>query len=126
MKMRLRINTNKDGSKNYYVLESYRSDSGKSTTRIVKKLGTYEQLAKEHDDPDAWAYELVNHMNAQALEKKQDILVKFSPATLMVKDESHLYSGGYLFLQKLFYRQLQAYQMPEKIRFRCTGKAVGI
>ena len=127
MKMRLRINTNKDGSKNYYVLESYRSDSGKSTTRIVKKLGTYEQLAKEHDDPDAWAYELVNHMNAQALEKKQDILVKFSPATLMVKDESHLYSGGYLFLQKLFYRLRLDYicgKLAEKYRFEYNLKEI--
>ena len=127
MKMRLRINTNKDGSKNYYVLESYRSDSGKSTTRIVKKLGTYEQLAKEHDDPDAWAYELVNHMNAQALEKKQDILVKFSPATLMVKDESHLYSGGYLFLQKLFYQFRLDYicgKLAEKYKFEYNLKEI--
>ena len=127
MKMRLRINTNKDGSKNYYVLESYRSDSGKSTTRIVKKLGTYEQLAKEHDDPDAWAYELVNHMNAQALEKKQDILVKFSPATLMVKDESHLYNGGYLFLQKLFYQFRLDYicgKLAEKYKFEYNLKEI--
>ena len=38
MKMRLRIDTNKDGTKNYYVMESYRTDEKKTTTRIVKKL----------------------------------------------------------------------------------------
>ena len=30
--MRLRIDTNKDGTKNYYVLESFRTDSKKTTT----------------------------------------------------------------------------------------------
>ena len=102
--MRLRINTNKDGSKNYYVLESYRGNNGKSTTRIVKKLGTHEQLLKEHDDPKVWAEELVKEMNAQAVEKKQDILVKFSPSVQIERDAAHLYNGGYLFLQKLFYQ----------------------
>ena len=28
----------------FYVLEGYRNEDGKCTTRIVKKLGTYEQL----------------------------------------------------------------------------------
>ena len=104
MYMRLRINTNKDGSRNYYVLESYRSDSGKSTTRIVKKLGTHEQLLKEHDDPEAWASELVKEMNNEAATKKQDVLVRFSPSALTEKDRTYLYNGGYLFLQKLFYQ----------------------
>ena len=102
--MRLRINTNKDGTKNYYVLESYRSDSGKSTTRIVKKLGTHEQLLKEHDDPEAWANEVVKEMNNEAAAKKQDVLVRFSPLALTEKDRTYLYNGGYLFLQKLFYQ----------------------
>ena len=104
MYMRLRINTNKDGSKNYYVLESYRSNSGKSTTRIVKKLGTHEQLLKEHDDPEAWANELVKELNNEAAAKKQDVLVRFSPSALTEKDRTYLYNGGYLFLQKLFYQ----------------------
>ena len=104
MRMRLRINTNKDGSQNYYVLESYRSNNGKSTTRIIKKLGTHDQLLKEHDDPKAWAESVVKEMNEQVYAKKQDILVKFSPTAQMERDTMHLYNGGYLFLQKLFYQ----------------------
>lgn len=104
MYMRLRINTNKDGSKNYYVLESYRSNSGKSTTRIVKKLGTHEQLLKEHNDPEAWANELVKELNNEAAAKKQVVLVRFSPSAQTEKDRTYLYNGGYLFLQKLFYQ----------------------
>ena len=58
--MRLRIDTNKDGTQNFYVLESFRTDNKKSTTRIVKKLGSYDRLIKEHSDPEAWAREVVS------------------------------------------------------------------
>ena len=125
--MRLRINTNKDGSKNYYVLESYRDNNGKSTTRIVKKLGTHEQLLKEHDDPKAWAEDLVKEMNAQAAEKKQNILVKFSPSVQIERDAAHLYNGGYIFLQKLFYQVRLDYicaKITEKYKFAYDLKEV--
>ncbi len=100
--MRLRIDTNKDGSKNFYVMESYRNDSNKSTSRIVKKLGSYDQLVQEHEDPEAWAREVVAEMNRQAKEGTQKIMVPYSPAALIEKDDKRLYDGGYLFLQKLF------------------------
>ena len=38
-------------AKQYYVLEGYRKPDGKDSTRIVRKLGTHEQLLKEHPDP---------------------------------------------------------------------------
>ena len=125
--MRLRINTNKDGSRNYYILESYRSNSGKSTTRIVKKLGTHEQLLKEHDDPEAWANELVADLNMQAAAKKQDILVRFSPSAQLERDVSCLYNGGYLFLQKLFYQLRLDYicaKISEKYKFSYNMKEI--
>lgn len=102
--MRLRIDQNKNGTKNYYVMESYRTDSKKTTTRIVKKLGSYDQLIQVHDDPEAWAREVVAEMNRQAQEGKQKIMVPFSPSELIKKDDTRLYDGGYLFLQKLFYQ----------------------
>ena len=102
--MHLRIETNKDGTKNYYVMESFRNDNQKSTTRIVKKLGSHAQLLKEHNDPEAWAREVVAEMNRQAKEGKQKIMIPFSPSAVIDKDEDRLFDGGYLFLQKLFYR----------------------
>ena len=91
-------------AKQYYVLEGYRNEQGKSTTRIVRKLGNHEQLLKEHDDPEAWAREVVAEMNRQAKEGKQKIMVPFSPSTVIEKNDERLYDGGYLFLQKLFYQ----------------------
>ena len=102
--MRLRINKNKDGSKNYYVLESFRKDNNISTTRIVRKLGNYNQIIKEHPYPDIWAQEVVDEMNRLAREGKQKILIPFSPNSQIEKHLNHLYDGGYLFLQKLFYQ----------------------
>ena len=127
MRMRLRINTNKDGSRNYYVLESYRANNGKSTTRIIKKLGTHEQLLKEHDDPKAWAESVVKEMNEQISEKKQDILVKFSPSAQLERNTMHLYNGGYLFLQKLFYQLRLDYicaKIAEKYKFEYDLKEI--
>ncbi|MGM9553107.1 MAG: transposase, partial [Faecousia sp.] len=77
----------------FYVLEGYRNEDGKCTTRIVKKLGTYEQLAKEHDDPVAWAKDVVAEMNRQAKEGQQEIIVPFSPAAIIEKDRQNLFNG---------------------------------
>ena len=112
--MRLRIDTNKDGTKNYYILESYRTDTKKTTTRIVKKLGNHAELLKEHDDPEAWAREVVAEMNRQAKEGKQKIMVPFSPSAVIEKGDERLYDGGYLFLQKLFH-QLHLDYISKKI-----------
>ena len=70
----------------------------------MKKLGTYEQLSKEHEDPEAWAREVVAQMNREAEAGKQKLMVPFAPSELIEKDKALLFDGGYLFLQKLFYR----------------------
>ena len=103
MIMRLRINVNKDGSKNYYVLKSYRTDAGKSTTQIVEKLGTFEELAKVHDNPESWARAYVEELNRQEASAQRNITFSYSPSTLIEKDRQNLFNGGYLFLQKIFY-----------------------
>ena len=101
-------------AKQYYVIEGYRNEQGKSTTRIVKKLGNHAELLKEHDDPEAWAREVVADMNRQAKEGKQKIMVPFSPSAIIEKCDERLFDGGYLFLQKLFY-QLHLDYISKKI-----------
>lgn len=88
----------------YYIIESYRTEAGKNTSRIVRKLGSHDELLKEHPDPEAWARNVVEEMNREIAESKQVIMVPFSPSTKLEMNEQHLYSGGYLFLQKLFYQ----------------------
>lgn len=118
--MRLRISENKNGTKNLYVLKSYRTDNGKSTTKIVEKLGNYEELSKIHEDPIAWAKEYVEELNRKEQEKNMEVTVKFKPSEQIEKDEQHLYEGGYLFLQKIYYELRLDYickKISEKYRF---------
>ena len=91
-------------AKQYYILEGYRNEKGRSTTRIVKKLGSYDELIKEHEDPEAWAREVVAEMNRQVQEGKQRVMVHYSPSQLIQKGDIRLYDGGYMFLKKLFYQ----------------------
>ena len=100
--MRLNIVRSKNATQ-YYVIESYRTAEGKNTSRIVVKLGTHEQLLKEHPDPEAWARSVVEDMNREAQAGAQKIMVPYAPAALIEKDKTRLLDGGYLFLQKLFY-----------------------
>lgn len=101
--MRLRINQNKDGSQNFYVLKSYRDANGKSTSKIVEKLGTFEELKKLHNDPVAWAKAYVEDLNQREEEASGVINVRFCQNVPLEKNEQNLFDGGYLFLQKIYH-----------------------
>ncbi len=101
--MRLRINKNKDGSENYYVLQSYRNERGVSTTKIIEKLGSYAELKKQHPDPEAWAKQYVEELNAREKEEKRIHSVDFNPNMLLNLNDKRLFNGGYLYLQKIYY-----------------------
>ena len=100
--MRLNIVESKN-ARQLYVIKSYRTETGKSTTKIVEKLGNYDELAKIHSDPIAWAKEYIEELNRKEKEKQLTVSVKFAPSELINKDEQRLYEGGYLFLQKIYY-----------------------
>ena len=99
--MRLNIVKSKNAQQ-FYVIESYRTADGKNTSKIVEKLGTYDQLKEKHDDPVAWAKEYVNELNKRAAESGQKITVDYYPAAQLSKDSANLFNGGYIFLQKIF------------------------
>lgn len=102
--MRLRVGTNKNGSRNLYILKSYRNDQGKSTTKVFENLGSYDALLQEHEDPIAWAKEYIEELNRQEREGQMPVSVSYSPTELIAKDSEPVLDGGYLFLQKMFYQ----------------------
>ena len=103
MEMNLYIFTAKNGTTTYYVKNSFRDKNGKSTSKIVERLGTYEELRKEHNDPEAWARAYINDMNRQAKEQTRSVTVSYSPSRVIGENDGLLRSGGYLFLQDIFY-----------------------
>lgn len=85
--------------------------NGKRSSKIVEKLGTEAELKNKlgGQDPVQWAKEYVKELNLREKESRasedaeKEIIVRYSPSKLIAKDEQRLFSGGYLFLQKIYY-----------------------
>jgi len=101
--MRLSISKSKNASSLYVIKDI--TVRGKRTTKIVEKLGTYDDLLKKLDgeDPIQWAKEYIEELNKKEREKKQKIILKYSPVKRIKKDQQRNFNGGYLFLQKIYY-----------------------
>lgn len=101
--MRLRINKNKNGTRNLYVVQSYRNSKGISTSKIVEKLGTDVELAKSHKDPIEWAKQYVEELNKANAEGNRIITIDFDPNEQLALNDNRVFNGGYLYLQKIYY-----------------------
>lgn len=102
-KMHIFIDKGKYGHNTLYVHKTFRKEDGKTTSKVVERLGTIEELSKEHDDPIAWAKEYIAELNRQEKENQRKVMLTYAPNELIEKGQDVLYDGGYLFLQKLYY-----------------------
>lgn len=118
--MRLKISKSKNSSSLYVIKSTYKN--GKHSSKIVEKLGTYDELLKKLDgqDPIEWAKQYIAELNKKDKEDKRKIMVQYSPTKLIEKDERRSFNGGYLFLQQI-YHDLQLHkicsQISDKYRF---------
>jgi len=88
-----------------YVTKGFRKN-GAPTTRIVEKLGTVADLQKKlGDGVDVikWAEDYVKELTEKDKAGRREVIVKYSPVKQIDKDKQRLYSGGYLFLQKIYH-----------------------
>lgn len=98
--MRLQIQRSKTDAI-YYVIESTYINK-KHSTRVVERLGKESELRKMHPDPEAWAREYVQELNGKQTGKDAKIRPELNPSERIPANTAQLYSGGYLFLQKLY------------------------
>ena len=102
--MKLTVSRSKN-AESYYVQKSYRTDSGKSTTRTVERLGTIEEVRARFGEENTMeavkAY--VRELTKADREQSRDVTVKLSQSKMIKKDEQRCYNGGYLFLQKIYH-----------------------
>ena len=102
--MKLTISKSKNATL-YYVQKSYRTESGKSSTRTVERLGTIEEVearfGKENTMEAVKAY--IRELTKADKELRRDVVVKFSQSALVRKGEQRCFNGGYLFLQKVYH-----------------------
>ena len=113
--MRLKISKSKHAQSLYVIRSTY--VNGKHSSKVVEKLGTYDELKKLHPDPIAWAKEYIQSLNEQEKAASRDVILRFKQSKSLPKDRRRLMCGGYLFLQQL-YHQLRFPQLCESIARR--------
>lgn len=97
--------TGSPGNKDVYIYQSYRKDNGKTSSRIYRKLGKYNDLLKKFSGDEGalmvWAKEEAAKDTAEFNRNKEKVSVEFSPMARIPLDEERIFHAGYLFLQKI-------------------------
>lgn len=102
--MKLTVSRSRN-SETYYIQKSYRTDSGKSSTKTVERLGSMEELKARfgEEDPIGAARAYMKELSSAERKSREDIVIKFKPDVLIRSGEQRSHNGGYLFLQKIYY-----------------------
>ena len=102
--MRLSI-VKSPNAKQFYIIESFTTKTGKRTSRIVEKLGNENEVIKKAngEDPVVWAKRYIDNLNKAEKENNRKILFEKSTSKLIEKNKQNLFNCGYLFLEKIYY-----------------------
>lgn len=89
----------------YYISKSFR-ENGKSTTKVIERLGTIDEIKKRcgNKDPIKWAKKYAKELTENETKENETILVKYNPAKQIDHNDTILLNGGYLFLEQIFYQ----------------------
>lgn len=118
--MNLHITKSKN-AESFYICKSYVKATGSTTSTIVRKLGTLEQLLPEHgptrDDVVAWAKNEAKIETEKYKKEKEakTVLIPFHADRQLDYDKQTFFRGGYLFLQSVYY-QLQMNKICRKLK----------
>lgn len=106
----MRVSTTKSrNSESFYITKSYINNQGKSTSKIIRKLGTLNELSQklstDRDGVMAWAKEQAR-IETEKYEKEngnRTVLISFYSDRQLDYHKKKLFEGGYLFLQYIYY-----------------------
>lgn len=97
--------TGSPNSKDIYIYQSYRKENGKTSSRIYRKLGKYNELLKQFSGDEnalmAWSKQEAAKDTALFNKKKENVSVEFSQVSRIPLNEERLFNAGYLFLQQI-------------------------
>lgn len=104
----MRISTTKSKySESFYITKSYINNHGKSTSKIIRKLGTLnelsERLGTDRDGVMAWAKEQAKLETEKYKNEKCEIVIPFHSDRQLDYHRQKFFEGGYLFLQFIYY-----------------------
>ena len=106
--MKVTISKSKN-AESFYISKSYINDKGRSTSVIVRKLGTLNELLAEHgptrDDVMAWAKEeaKIETLKYKKERENKAVQITFHADRQLDYDKQNFFRGGYLFLQSIYY-----------------------
>lgn len=88
-----------------YIKQSYRKDNGRTATKIIRKLGKFndllQQFSGDRDAMMAWAKQEAERDTKEYKDKTCNVSVCLSRTAYIPKDEERCFQAGYLFLQKI-------------------------
>lgn len=99
--MRLLVQKNGQDS-NLYIIKSIRKGD-KTSTVIVQKCGKLSELKKVYEDPIEHFKQVAKQLTKEEKDNKEEFIVKFNTTKKIKPGEKLLFSGGYLFLKKIYY-----------------------
>ena len=120
----MKVTTSKSkNAESFYISMSYTNSSGKSTSKVVRKLGTLEELSSilgtDRDGVMAWAREQakIETQKYKSQQETKTVLIPFHADRMMDYGKQKRFRGGYLFLQNIYY-SLQIDKICRKIKSR--------
>ena len=97
--------TGSPNNKDVYIYQSYRKADGKSSSRIYKKLGKYNELlvqfSGDREKMMDWAKAEAARETALYNNQREQVSVSLSQTSRIPLGEDRLFNMGYLFLQQL-------------------------
>ena len=97
--------TGSKNNKDVYIYQSYRKENGKTSSRIYKKLGKYNELLSQFDGDEEkmmlWAKNQAASETELYNQKNGKVTVEFSKAAYIPMNDQRCFQVGYLFLQSL-------------------------
>lgn len=103
--MRLKINKSKNAI-NYYAIIDIKTKEGKRSTKVYKRLGNEQEIAKISDGlpPIEWAQKQVAELNKKYKEETLPVIIRKDPSKIIDKNIQTSFNVGYLFLQDIYYK----------------------
>lgn len=97
--------TGNKGNQDVYIKQSFRKENGKTSSRIYKKLGKYNDLLEQFSGNEQklmdWAKQEAEKETKLYNQQKDKVSISFSPLARIPLEESRLFNVGYLFLQQI-------------------------
>ena len=92
-------------NKSVYIMQSFRKENGRTSSRVHRKLGRLDDLLEQYDGNQeklmAWAKSEAAKDTRLYNEQSGEISVSLSQSAYIPRDEERSFNVGYLFLQRL-------------------------